>query len=116
MRIYESSNIVVSKDEVANPTQVRFESSFTEADVLTCNESKTIEDTFPIATTAVDMGNIAAGKLIVIKPTGDCTLLLDAQEIALKGGKESKIWASFATVSIVEATAPNEISILIAGD
>lgn len=116
MRIYENNQMVISKDEVSNPQQVRFQSAFSDTDVLTCQESKTIEDTFPIATTPVDMGNIAQGKLIVVKPTGDCTLVLDSQNIALRGGKESKIWADFTTVSIIEATAPNEISMCIAGD
>lgn len=116
MRIYEKSQILISKDEVSDPQQIRFESIMTDTDVLTCNESKTIEDTFPIATTSVNMGNIAQGKLIIIKPTGNCTLVLDSEEIDLRGGKESKIWATFTTVSIIEAVAPNEISICIAGD
>lgn len=116
MRVYDKSLLLISEDEVSVPKQIRFQSDATVEDLTSVNEVRVATDIFPIATTVVSMGNIAAGKFIFAKPTLDCTLVLGGENISLRAGKESKIWADFTTVSIIETTAPNEITLVIAGD
>jgi len=116
MRIYEKTLITISTDELSNPKEIKFQTDSTSEDLLSCNEVKSADDIFPVATTAVSMGNITNGKFIYAKPTLDCTLVLSGENVALRAGKASKIWANFTSVSIIEAVAPNAIELVIAGD
>lgn len=116
MRIHEETLILISEDEISVPKEIRFKTDSSNSDTDSLNEIVSLETIFPIATTVVNMGNIAAGKFLYIKPTLTCTAVVGGESLVLRAGKENKLWIDFTSLSIIEANAPNLISIVIAGD
>lgn len=116
MRIYEETLIKISADEISAPKEIRFQTDSTTEDTSTFNEIQTLDAIFPVGTTVVSMGSIAAAKFLYIKPTLTCTAVISGEQLVLRAGKENKMWVDFTTLSIIEATANNFISLVIAGD
>jgi hypothetical protein len=116
MRIYESNTITISEDNSTDPQQILFKDVSEVADILSLTECRNVSETFPVATTAVSMGNITAGNFIWCKPTNACSLVIDGQIIPIAAGKVTKMWCNFAALSVTVTTAVNKIQLIIAGD
>lgn len=117
MRVYQSSKIVISKDNATNPQEIRFSSTKEVIDTTTVGESHDASGIYAVGTTVVPMGTIAAGELLIITPAADCDILVDGTEsVSLKAGKQSVLWIDFTALSVVVTGVANQIDILIAGD
>ncbi len=116
MRVLEEIKVLISEDNVSAPTEIKYQTDTSVADTASITECVDSSSTFPIGTTVVSLGNIAAGKLIIVKPTTACQIDIGGEVISLRAAKRSIIWADFTAVSIIQAGVTNQISILIGGD
>lgn len=117
MKFLETSTITISQDSVQSPTQIRFSDTISDTDTASILKSVTIQTEFPAGTHAIDLGQITTGKLLLIKPTANMTMNLDAADTdyTLKAGKMSKLWADFTSLSITVSGAAQTISIFVGG-
>jgi hypothetical protein len=70
-----------------------------------------------VGTNNIPLNNIAAGKLILLKPKGgDVQLQINgANPLTLKQGKLARLWVEFTQVDLIVTGTPNEITIVLAG-
>lgn len=117
MRIYEKSQFILSKDATTTPKQVRFSEDFEDIDSTTLMESVTRDETFPVGTNSIALGNIALGKYLLVKPSASVGLKIDGgATIPLRSGKVSKIWCDFTSVDLVVTGAAAQVLVVIAGE
>lgn len=116
MRFYEKSQLKISEDLLTDPKKIKFADDFEDTDAVLLKEIVSRFESFPIGTTAISLGNIATPKLLIIKPKNDVVIVLDGNNYTVRGGKLSKIWISFASLSLTISTAANEISLVVAGE
>ena len=117
MRFYEKCQIVISEDSLQIPKKIRFSDEFEDTDVSLLKESITRQESFPVGTHSISMGNIAQGKFVVIKPTNDLQVKFDSGvNHTFKGGKLSKMWISFTSLEITVSTAEQVVVLGIAGE
>ena len=116
LRVLEEIKVLISEDNVSVPTEIKYQTDTSVVDTTSITECVDSSSTFPIGTTVVPLGNIAAGKVLIIKPTTACQVDIGGEVISLRANKRSIIWADFTAVSIIQALVTNSISILIGGD
>ena len=116
MKFTEKSKLVLSSDTNNEPKQIRFSEEFEDIDVTNLKESVTRQETFPVGTHSISMGNIALGRFLLIKPKNNLTASIGGENLNLKGGKISRLWADFASLDIVVSTEPQEVLIVVAGE
>ncbi len=116
MRIQDKSTFLISEDNVSDPQNILFKEVLDVVDTTSVTEVRNASETFPVGVNVISLGNIAAGKLIYVKPTAACVMTIGGETISLRAGKVSKIWADFTTLTITVSTASNKIALVIAGD
>lgn len=117
MRYFEKTQIVLSEDTLQIPKKVRFSEDYEDTDVALLKESITRQETFPIGTMTIPMGNITQGKFLFIKPTNDLQVKLDGgSNHTFRGGKVSKMWVNFSALEITVSTAAQVVVVGIAGE
>lgn len=115
--------MIVSEDAASEPKQIRFAEEFETVDVTNLSECITRQESFPVGTHVISLGNIAQAKLLSIKPkastvSGTVTMSINGSltEIPLRAGKVSRLWTTFTSLSITVTGNPVEMLIVIAGD
>lgn len=116
MRIQEKGIIILSDDSSSDPKQIRFRSEQDAIDTALLIESKTLQESFPVGTTSISLGNISQGRFLYVKPEAACVATIDGQTLSLRAGKASSIWADFTTLSITVTGTPNKIVLVVAGE
>ena len=117
MRYYEKSQILLSEDTLSTPKQVRFSEEFEDVDLSLLKESVTRSEAFPVGTHAIGLGNIALGKFLCIKPAADLDVSINGAAVQkFRGGKISKLWIEFTTLSITVSTDPQTVVLVVAGE
>jgi hypothetical protein len=116
MRLREQAQITLSEDTLTDPKQIRFGEIIDDIDTSLITECVTRVEKFPIGTTAISMGNIAAGKFLYIKPTSDLDIVINtSQTLTLRGGKATKMWVNFTALSLIVSTAAQNVTLVLAG-
>lgn len=117
MRYYEKSQVLLSEDTLSVPKKVRFSEEFEDADIALLKESVVRQESFPVGTHSISLGNIAQGKWLFIKPTNDLEVKIDAgSNQTFRGGKISKMWVNFTALEITVSTAAQVVVLGIAGE
>ena len=116
MRLSDQAIIKLSRDAITDPKLIRFSDEATDIDVTLLIESITKDETYPIGTTAINMGNIVTGRWLWIRPSANIGLIINGgAALNLRANKTSRMWLDFTAVSLVVTGAPAQISVVIAG-
>jgi hypothetical protein len=115
MRIIDKVKLTVSSDTLNEPKLIRLAEEFEDIDTTLLKESVTRQETFPVGTHSIGLGNIALGKFLYIKPAKDLQAIINGESITLRGGKASKMWVSVTTLSITTAEI-QEVLVFCAGE
>ena len=116
MRYFEKSQIILSEDTTNIPKKIRFAEEFEDTDVTNLLECLVREESFPIGTHTISLGNIAQGKFLIIKPAADLLVKIDGgSNQTFVAGKFSKMWVKFTSLEITVSTAAQVVVIGIAG-
>lgn len=117
MRLQEKATIILSDDASNDPKQIRFRQEFDDIDSLLLKESITRQEKFPIGSAVINMGNIAQGRFLVIKPAKALQLKLNGSLtlLTVRANKFTKMWIDFTSVEIT-TTEEQDVLIVIAGE
>jgi hypothetical protein len=115
MRISDKVKLVVSSDTLSDPKLIRLSEDFEDIDTTLLKESVTRQETFPIGTHTIALGNIANAKFLYVKPAKDLQAVINGSAITLRGGKASKMWVNFTALSII-TTDVQEVLLFCAGE
>ena len=116
MRLQEKILTLLSEDVSNDPKQVRFKSDSDSVDITTLLKSKTIQEVLPIGVQTISLGSIAQGRYLYVKPKNACVVSIDGQNLSLRAGKTSSVWADFTSLTVTVSGEPNDIVLVIAGD
>jgi hypothetical protein len=117
MRYSEKTKITISKDLVNDPKVIKFSEDFSDIDVASLAEIVTRDESFPVGTVSIPMGNIASGKFLYIRPEADITFTLNGgSPLVAKGGKATKMWTTVTSLTLtIPAAVPVSVALVIAG-
>lgn len=117
MRFYEKAKILLSEDTLTEPKLIRFGEDFEDVDLVSIKEVTSRQETFPVGTHAISLGNISLARLLIIKPDEDLEITINGSSTPLKvlGGKRTKIWGEITSLSI-NVTTQQEVLALLAGE
>jgi hypothetical protein len=118
MRYYEKTKILLSEDTLSEPKLTRFGEEFEDVDLVALKEVVLRQETFPVGTHAISLGNIATAKLLIVKPDeSDITITVNGSATPIKclAGKRSKIWSEITSLDIT-LTVAQEVLVLLAGE
>lgn len=116
MRFYEKTQVKISEDSSTDPKRIKFAEDLEDTDVTSLPEIVVRYESFPVGTSAINLGNIATPKLLIVKPTNDVDVEIDGTAYTFKGGKLSKLWIEFSSLSLVVTTTANVVSLVVAGE
>jgi hypothetical protein len=118
MRFYEKTKITISEDTTNEPKLIRLSEDIETTDVTLLKESISRQETFPVGTHAISLGNIALGKFLYLKPKQDMEFSINGSTPVLKarGGKATKMWVEITSLSITISTDPQEVLVFCAGE
>jgi len=117
MRIQDKVDLVISRDVVNEPNQIRLKEVFTDTDIINLKEVALRQETFPVGTHVISLGNITQGKFLYLKPTQDVGVEINGlAAITFRAGKATRMWANVTSLSIVVSTDPQEVLIAVAGE
>ena len=118
MRFLENTKILISEDTKNDPKLIRFAESFEDIDLTTLKEISLRQETFPVGTHTISLGNIALAKFLIVKPDMDLEINVNGSitPLKLKGEKFSKLWAEVTSLTITVAVEPQEVLVLLAGE
>lgn len=123
LRFYDKQKITISEDASVEPKLIRCQEESEVTDVTTLSEVVTRQETFPVGTHVISLGNISQGKFLMIKPkasttAGTVVMNLDGSLTAhsLRAGKITKMWTNYTSLSLTVAVASVELLIVMAGD
>lgn len=93
---------------------------FDQVDLETVSEVKTRQETFPIGTHPIELGNIAEGRFLYVKAIGESGQvqleLNGSNALTLRNGKASKLWTIFNQVNLIISGSPTEVLVVVAGE
>jgi hypothetical protein len=96
---------------------MRFSEDFEDTDTALIKECLVRQESFPIGTHSISLGNIAQGKWLLVKPVNDLQIKLDTgSNQTLRGGKISKMWVNFTALEITVSTAAQVVVLVVAGE
>lgn len=116
MRFYEKVSLKISEDLSTDPKRIKFAEDLEDIDADNLEEIVSRYESFPVGVHAIPLGNITTPKLLIIKPTADLSVTIDGTAYTFKGGKLSKLWVEFSTLSLTVTTAANVVSLVVAGE
>lgn len=117
MRYYEKSQVTISEDTTSQPKQIRFSEAFDDVDVELLKDVVVRQETFPVGSHSISLGNIAEGRFFLVKPKSQIQFQLNgANAFTLRANKVMKGWLTFAQVDIIVSTEPAEVLIVLAGE
>lgn len=118
MRYFEKTKLLISEDTKNDPKLIRFAEELEDIDLVEIKEIALRQETFPVGTHSISLGNIALAKLLVLKPDADLEISVNGSTplLKIKGGKLSKIWGEITSLSITVSTNPQEVLALLAGE
>lgn len=120
LRVRDTQTLLISEDQTTNPKKIRLQEQFDDVDLTTLSEVNTRQETFPVGTHSIDLGNIAEGRFIYVKPianTGQVQLELNGSNaLTLRNGKPSKLWTLFNQVNLIVSGNAAEVLIVVAGE
>ena len=117
-RYQETTQLLISDDASNTPQFIRLNEQISDTDITTLTQVVVASPaTYPVGTTSVNMGQIVAGLWLYVKPAADIQLQLSGgAPITFKGGKSSKMWVSFTSLTVVNpSTAPISMTLVIGG-
>lgn len=110
MRFYETTQIQISDDISNAPQNIKFQDSQADTDITSLKHTHDGSDAYPVGTTSVPMGQITTGLFLWLKPALDVGIILSGgSPITIKGGKATKMWASFTSLQIVVPSTPQNL-------
>jgi hypothetical protein len=116
MQLKEKTKLTISDDSTSEPKSIRFSEEFEDIDTLLLKESITRQESFPIGTHAISLGNIALGKFLYIKPKKDLQVAINGgPAITFRAGKASRLWIAITSLSIT-TTEVQEVTLFCAGE
>ena len=117
MKLVEASTVTISQDTGTTPTQIRYAETIADTDTTSILKSVTVQTSFPVGTHTINLGQIATGKLLLIKPASDLLVNINGADTdyTVKGGKMSKIWADITSLQIEVTGAAQIVSIFVGG-
>lgn len=117
MRYYEKSQITLSEDSTNPPKQIRLSESFDDVDVELLKDVIIRQETFPVGSHSISLGNIAEGRYFLIKPKAQIQCSINgAPAYTLRANKVTKGWLIFNAITITVSTQPVEVLIVLAGE
>lgn len=113
LSIIDNVHVVLSKTASA----LIFEDLTNVTDTSSLTNAVEYNQSFPVATTVVGMGQVGTGKFLYIKPTANVTAVFDggAETHVFLAGKASRIWMNFSALSLTVSGSANIIQVVIAG-
>ena len=116
MQLREKAKLTISEDAVTEPKSIRFQEDFEDIDTTLLKEIVVRQETFPIGTHAISLGNISTGKFLYIKPKKDLQVSINGgANQTFRGGKASKLWMTVTSLSIIPTEA-QEVILVCAGE
>ena len=117
LQIIDNVATTVSNDAGTNPQSILFKEAFSSVDTTSLSQAEEIKMSFPVGVNVVNMGLIATGKYLYIKPTANVTVIFDggAETHVFLAGKASRLWMNYTGMSLTVSGSANLIELLIAG-
>lgn len=115
MRLYNKTSLIISEDSSTDPKMIRFSEAFEDTDVTLLPEVTVRQETFPVATHVISLGNIAQGRFLFIKPKAQIVASIGGQTLTLRANKVFTAWVEFTSLSIIVSGTPAEVVIALAG-
>jgi len=117
LQIIDNVNITLSNDSGTNPQSILFKEAFNSVDTASLLQAEEIKQSFPVGVNVVNMGLIATGKYLYIKPTANVTAIFDggAETHVFLAGKASRLWMNYTGLSLTVSGSANFVQLVIAG-
>jgi len=117
MRYARDSKVVLSEDNTSDPKFINFQAKEEVSDLTSLLDSANRTKSYPIGTHVIDMGQIAEGRWLYIKPTDkDVSISLDGgAQMLFRSGKASEMWVTFTSLSMI-LTEATRVNLAIAGE
>ena len=116
MKIQEKTKLTISDDTLSDPKFIRLSEDYEDVDYSLLKELVVRQETFPIGTHAITLGNIALCKFLYIKPKKDLQISINGGSlIKLRALKTTKMWVEVTSLSITTAEI-QEVLLACAGE
>lgn len=117
LQIIDNVAITLSNDAGTNPQSILMKEVLAVTDSSSLTQAEEIKQNFPVGVTVVNMGQVATGKFLYIKPTANVTVIFDggAETHVFLAGKASRIWMNYTAMSLTVSGSANFIQLVIAG-
>lgn len=116
MRLLEKSTLVVSEDTSSDPKNIRFSEVVDMTDDTLLPESLVRQETYPVGTHVISLGNIAEARYLFIKPSANITIEVNGSPISLRANKTFRGWITFTSLSLIVAGQPAQIVLFVGGN
>lgn len=118
MQLNDRVEFTLSRDNGSNPQDIIAKKTEDTTDTALITEMREFHEPFPVGTTVIPMGAIGQGRWVYIKPTADVAMLTNGgtEQLTFRGGKASRFWMNFTSMSLVVSGAANVIHLVIAGE
>lgn len=117
MKFSETTETLICEDLAVNPKEIRFKEEFEDIELELLVECLVRQETFPIGTYAISLGNIAEGRWLFVKASADLGLSINGgAALTLRGEKTTRLWVNFTSLSITVSGNATEVLIALAGE
>ena len=116
MRYYKKSETVLSEDNATQPKDIRFQKCDEITDSATLIDGGGSTKTYPVATHAIDMGNVTEGRWLYLIADKALTFSVSGgPAMTTIPNRPTEMWVKYTSLDIT-TTEETRVTIAIAGE
>lgn len=117
LRLNDNMSLTLSRDISSSPQDIIMKHVENVNEDVLLTEAAELDQPLPVATNVFPMGTIATGRFLYIKPAANVSLIFNGgtEQILIRGGKVTRLWADFTSLDIVVTGAPVQVHAVVAG-